>query len=762
MNARSWRNVGGLGWVLWVALLLIPLISFGASQAMRSNANSPIDWAPASFPLKGEYDNFVARFGPGDAVIASWEGCTLDNPQLDELATALRNDPCFHDSQGQSYFYRVVNGREALQRLTQGVLPVPREEALKTLQGVLLGPDGKTTCVVTFFTEEGRSDRAAITAAMEAKIEAICDVPPEQLHLAGPIIDGLRVDQAGKSALDRLAVPSALVVLLAACLILRDWRLGLLVFGISVYCQGATLALVYLCGETMSVLLIVLPPLIQVLAVAGGIHLVNYYRESIPHVGREAAPRQAIRLGWFPCLLSAATTAIGIGSLAATRLIPIRLFGIFGAMGVSLTAGLLLTLFPALLMLFGKKRAPQESWSVPISRARTSPLWDRLAGGLQQRSTLVITTFLVALVSAGLGVIYLKSSVRIETLFPPHSRIVTDSQWLESQLGPLVTIDVVVSVPEETKSGQGNLPIAIVQEIDAALRVVPEVQSTFSALQMVPADVFSEKVPDALREAGLRQFAPLLRREAISIGRLASGEGRDYWRISANISSTDAIDYGDLLQTIRAKIDPLVAQQTADVQVQYSGIMPLVHDIQRALMTDLFISFGQALVLIAGVLVIALKGIRAGLLAMLPNLFPVLLMFGILGWLGVPLDIGTVMTASIAMGVAVDDTLHFLVFYRRGLAQGELRGDAVRHALQHCAPAMIQTSVICILGMSVFCLSDFVPTVRFAWMMAAMLGAALVGDLLFLPALILSRWGECFGHTQEVTPWGERPSAKAA
>ncbi len=466
MNVPWWRKTARIWSIPLLAFLLIPLIAYGASHAMQSNANSPVDWVPPTFPLKGEYDSFVDKFGPGDAVLVSWDGCTADNPQLDTLLQAIRNAPCFHDSLGKSYFHRVVSGREVLQQLTHSILPVPQEEVERSLQGSLLGPDGRQTCVIVFFTADGRRNRAALVTALESQIESTCHVSPQEVHLAGPIIDGLRVDEAGKAALDHLAIPSALIVLLSACVALRDWRLGVLVFGISVYCQGATLALVYLCGETMSVLLIVLPPLIQILAVAGGIHLVNYYRESVRDVGRQQAPWQAIHLGWFPCLLSAATTAIGIGSLAATHLTPIRLFGMLGAMGVSLTAGILLTVLPAMLLLCGKKQETNMESRLQISSFRGSTFWQSLTIFLKRRSSVVILMFLVVLVSGGLGMSFLKSSVRIETLFPENSRIVRDSRWLEAHIGPLVTIDVVVSVPAVSQEDGTQLPVDIVRNID--------------------------------------------------------------------------------------------------------------------------------------------------------------------------------------------------------------------------------------------------------------------------------------------------------
>ena len=129
---------------------------------------------------------------------------------------------------------------------------------------------------------------------------------------------------------------------------------------------------------------------------------------------------------------------------------------------------------------------------------------------------------------------------------------------------------------------------------------------------------------------------------------------------------------------------------------------------------------------------------------MLPNLFPTLVLFGSMGWLKVPVDIGSVMTASVALGIAVDDTLHFLIWYQRESNRGLTPVDAVLSCYRHCGRAMAQTSLICGLGLLVYSLSEFVPTQRFAWFMLWLLMAALVGDLILLPALLLSPLGKAF------------------
>ena len=130
---------------------------------------------------------------------------------------------------------------------------------------------------------------------------------------------------------------------------------------------------------------------------------------------------------------------------------------------------------------------------------------------------------------------------------------------------------------------------------------------------------------------------------------------------------------------------------------------------------------------------------------MLPNVFPIVVVFGWMGWRQIPIDIGSMMTACVALGIAVDDTLHYLLWYRREIDKGATRADAIRRCFDHCGKAMVQTTLICGLGLLVFSMSSFVPTGRFAWLMLALLTSALVADLIFLPAILASPLGKAFG-----------------
>jgi predicted RND superfamily exporter protein len=234
---------------------------------------------------------------------------------------------------------------------------------------------------------------------------------------------------------------------------------------------------------------------------------------------------------------------------------------------------------------------------------------------------------------------------------------------------------------------------------------------------------------------------------------VVASDGVEKWRTTAHVSALGSTDYGELLgeltSVLETQVLPAAVAKQQQVSLELSGLMPLVHEIQQQLLHDLFASFLVAFALIAVVMTIVQAGIVAGLLSMVPNVFPALTLFGLLGWYGHPIDVGSIMTASVAMGIAVDDTLHFLTFFQRSLDSGKSRRGAVLAAHKHCGRAIIQTTLICTAGLSAFAFSDFVPTARFAWMMVALLSAALVGDLIVLPSLLIGPLGRVFDHKSQ-------------
>ncbi|WDI44643.1 efflux RND transporter permease subunit [Bremerella sp. P1] len=192
------------------------------------------------------------------------------------------------------------------------------------------------------------------------------------------------------------------------------------------------------------------------------------------------------------------------------------------------------------------------------------------------------------------------------------------------------------------------------------------------------------------------------------------------------------------------EIPRMYSDDRPPVSLVYTGVVPVVYKAARTLLTNLIESTVWAFALIALVMMMVLKSFRAGLISMLPNVFPICIVFGFMSWTGIEVDIGTMMTASVAMGVAVDDTVHFLTWFRWGLDEGYTRGRAIKEAYSRCAMAMFQTTIIGGLGLAVFAFSTFTPTQRFGYLMVSLLAVALIGDLIFLPALLAGPLGRVF------------------
>ena len=181
-----------------------------------------------------------------------------------------------------------------------------------------------------------------------------------------------------------------------------------------------------------------------------------------------------------------------------------------------------------------------------------------------------------------------------------------------------------------------------------------------------------------------------------------------------------------------------------ELSAVYTGVVPIVYQAQRALLNSLSESTFWSFLTITPIMMFVSRSFMAGCVAMIPNLVPILLVFGGMGWMGVAIDIGSLMTASIALGVAVDDTIHFLARFREELEHREGRKEAIAAAYCHCAVPTLQAATVSGLGLSVFAFSTFAPTQKFGWLMLSILFAGVVAELVLLPALLASPLGKCF------------------
>ncbi|MBN1588956.1 MAG: MMPL family transporter, partial [Pirellulales bacterium] len=762
--------------ILAVLVFLLPLIWVGSKQALLKNRNDVKTWLPDGFQETADYAWFDEHFPHDQFILASWEGCTLDDPRLDFFARKLRahtEEACREGK--QPFFKNVLTGKELVDQTAkrfEGKLS--RESVIERLQGSLIGDDNKKTCLLVFLADvfHGTELSAAIQCVKDTAnqcdvlgdvktIPKGCPIPKSELHLGGPPVDNAAIDYEGKRTLIKLAGWSAVIGLGLSWLCFRSLRLTAVIFSCAILAAGIGLSIVFYSDGLVDAILLSMPSLVYVLAMSGAIHIINYYHDAIHDRGLRGAPERALAHGWKPCTLAAITTSIGLLSLCNSNLIPVRNFGLYSALGVLATLALLFLVVPACLSLWPSRefarqaKLQREDEDQRNTRKHTifHVIWHKIGGQVIRHNGLVVTGCVAVMIFFALGTFRIQPSIKLMKLFSPEARILADYGWLEKHLGPLVPMEVVIRLDrDKTKDMSFAQRMRLARDVEYVVEHELEpVGGALSAATFAPDlgktkfkwsvfDRAGEKARSNKLEAHREDFADYLR--------VDEKTNEELWRVSARVDALSDLDYGEFVNELRTVVEPEI-QYYRDhgidgISVTYTGLVPLVYKAQTELLQGLFRSLIMAFALIAIVMMLVLRSFSAGLISMVPNLFPVVIIFGAMGWLGILVDVGSMMTASVALGVAVDDTIHYLTWFRHGLDLGYSRKRAAMTAYQRCATAMSQTTLIGGLGLAVFALSSFTPTQRFGYIMLTLLFAALIGDLIFLPALLTGPFGRFF------------------
>ncbi len=741
--------------IMVVVALMLPPTVWAAVRALQSNKNDVKEWLPDTFEATQDYKAFQRHFGDETFILASWEGSTLDDPRVGRLAEELSRPA---SPGAPHYFHRAVTGESVLARLMEPPTNLSHRAAVARLEGTLIGPDGEQTSVALTLSDAGRANlRATLDEVYRAAGEV--GIPRERLRLGGPPVDNVTIDLEGERMLVPLMGLCGVVGLILAWWYLRDVRLTLMVLVGGVYSAGICLALVWALGGQMSSVLLTMPAVVYTAGLATAMHLINYYRHVCLQVGVRDAAQRTVRSAWLPCVLSSGTTALGLVSLCISELVPIRTFGFYTALGVMATVGFMFLYLPSALQLWpptvvGKLGDEEDSLLDPKHRRQMRTIGTFVVN----RPRAVWIVFLTLMVVGGFGLTRARTTINLMSLFSPDAQIIHDYRWLETKLGPLVPMEIVVRFDEQSKQLTQRERMQIVEQIQQAAEEIPEVGGSMSAVTFAP-DLSSRRgggLRGLLSDTG---YADLLnkrlsahREDFVEEGYLAldKSRGEELWRISLRVAALADIDYGVFIHDIREHVEPVVARQHAAsdefVGVTYTGMTPVVYMAERALLDGLIRSFFGAFVMIALVMSVLFRDVRAGLLTMLPNVFPMTVVFGLMSWLDIALDIGTMMTASVAMGVCVDDTVHFASWFRSAIRQGRSRREAVIMAYEHSAGVIYQSTAIVSLGLLTFALSTFMPTRRFGLLMFTLLGCGLVADLVLTPVILGGPLGRFFAR----------------
>ena len=774
---------------LAVGIPLLVLLAFPAViysyRAITQLFNLPSAWIPADLPVRIDFDDFSRRFSVTDIVLAAWDGAELGSEQLDEVTRLLQplaKDPTpaanvavdAAPNPGQQLRGRAVeivanvakkldqppllwarSGTELLAAMTSAPANLSRASAIKRLSGSIVGPDEKQTALVLSLSADGNKNRRYVMKQIRLAIAAQLDVLPDAIAFVGGPYDGTVIDEASIRSVELYSPPSAILAALLCYFCLRSFVLTAAVTLIAVVGEGLVLAAVYFTGSPMNAVLIVLPPLVFVLTVSSGIHLSNYYLDALhefPLATRAQAAAIAMRAGTLPCLLAASTTVIGLGSLVLVRLEPIRIFGMVAVMGLLITLALLLLILPGAMLFYGGPRtvSDHELLHGPITESlakRRRRQFTILFRRVLRHPIAVIATFIVSMMVMGIGLFRLDTSVNVPRMFDEEHSLRRQYDWFEKHVGPTINGEILIRFPADQLDGDPIDRLDLIRDAHIATARAQDVGGVLSAISFLPSVPKGRGLSATANRSVIRAQLIDPQSSIRKLDHISRDEIAEVWRISFRLPTTTKSDHGPeveaIVQTVRdAIVRPGDAGGvTLNPEVVITGSVEVGQVAGKILLRDLFTSFLSAFAVVAVVMMILLRSVLGGLLAMLPNLFPTITLFGYMGLTGLPLDIGSVMTASVALGIAVDDTIHLLSRFGSRTARGIPRRKAAWGSLQQCGMAMFQTTLVCGLSLLVYSLSDFVPTRRFAFLMFGLLTMALIGDLLFLPAILASRFG---------------------
>lgn len=600
------------------------------------------------------------------------------------------------------------------------------------LTGLLISTDRRTAGIVVELADRPDADEAGARLVEVLRAIEVEPLPPgAELHLTGLTVQ--KHDTAHLVARDQRVLLPLSVLMLAATLWASTRRLEgvvvpLLVTGITVLW---TIGLYAALGYRVNVITALLPPLGMVLSITTGIHLFKEWAALGPTIpDRGEAWRRILAAFVSPCFMTSLTTAIGLGSLLVSAIPAVRLFGAFGAFSIMLSFGLNFTVLPAILSYL-----PPPAGGRPRGGAALEEALARAAGFALSRPAAVLLVAALLTVAAGAGIPRIQNNTDLVRFLRSDEPLVRDTRFIDRTLGAANALEFTV----ERRDGRPLTSVDDVRRLDALARGVREVPSvtgifalTDLLAQMQRAETGSPDLSLPSDPVELQYLFDLLEQadDPRDIRRLVTADFRRA-RLNVRLRSIGTREAEQVLDRIGA-----VASRALGDGYELTptgGFYEVTVDSNRLVASQVG-SFGVALALVLAAVGITLRSGRLLLAAIIPNVVPIAWTAGMMGWFGIDLSTATMMVASVVLGVAVDDAIHYLARFRRSTA-ADLEG-AVIETTRTTGRVLVSTTAVLALGFWVGATSAFKPTIYFSALAGITLVTALACTLLLLPACL--------------------------
>ncbi len=773
MNA-AYRAIVRAPWLVVAAIGAVTVVL--GLGALRLRVDSSVTTLlPRGDPAKQRYDEVVARFGADEVdiigVIADdvLAPATLEKIRLlTERAAAIS---------GVGSVISLTNVRDPIADVLNPPLLIPkipdtpaaREELRAHIKdnplfaGNLIAPDSRGAAVNVFLAADANDDASLrrIDAALESLIAEVGARGPEQLVLTGIShikVNALALMRRDLAALTPASLAFVVLVLFFSFRTRRGVALPLLCVMTGV---TWTMGIMGWIGEAISLGTLVLPTLLIVIGSSYATHVVSrYYLELETPTMPDQPVYGALQQAGLPVLVSALTTVIGFSALMLNRIQAVRSLGLYAVIGIVILFVLAMTLVPALILVMPERRYRRQIVGGPGERGRLAKLLGKIAG-FDVRYRRVIFVVAALLVAASLAALpRIEADTNFLSYFPADSPIVRSHEAINDRVAGALPFYVVIGTP-------GRAGAMIMME----------------ALQRVrDLEAFIDTIPGITRSVSLTDYLDLLDRGLRSSGDVIVDEQgnpvdpssiKSFWEdpkrldevltfVKQNPSAFRSVITPDFSQTnvlVRTRFERSSEISAAVDQIRDYGEKHFPPDTQPFATGNIIllngttddVVWGQvksitvALVVIFVVMSTLFLSTKVGFIAMLPNVVPIVLFFGILGWAHVTLNIGTSIIAAIALGIAVDNTSHYIVRFKRELQATYDQERSLTTALRTIGRPIVYTSAALTCGFLVMRLSEFVPVRDFGSLSAATMLGAMGTNLVLLPALL--------AQTRIVTLW---------
>ncbi len=503
----------------------------------------------------------------------------------------------------------------------------------------------------------------------------------------------------------------------------------------------STIGIMALAGVAIKVPTQILPSFLLAVGVGTSVHILAIFYQRFQQTNdKEEAIAYALGHSGLAVVMTNVTTASGLLSFATSEVAPVADLGIFAGIGVLLTFVNTLILLPAVLAI------------VPVAERRQNrnqsknTFMDRFLSGISHFSTthpvpILIVSFLIVGLSI-FAALQIRFSHDVLRWFPEKNQIRQATEKIDHELRGSLNLEVIIDTGREN----GLYEPALLKRIDKATAYTEslELEDLFVGKAWSVSTILKE-INQALNENrpdyyAIPQNRDLVAQEFLLFENSGSDDLEDVVdsqfskaRFTIKGPFKDAVKYNRFIDTVSSYFDDNFPEAT----ITLTGMMALLSSTISHAITSMARSYGIALVVITALMIILIGRIRIGLLSMIPNLAPILLMLGVIGATPFKMDLFTMMVASIAIGLAVDDTIHFMHNFRRYYEQSGDPKQAVYETLNTTGRAMLVTTIALSIGFFIFVFASMNNLFAFGLLTAFTILMALVADYLVAPALMV-------------------------